>query len=55
MENKAFLPVFVGFGEWILSIFNVQLSTDGIAEETVSAPLNQPETPTTPTPENPSS
>ena len=27
-EDKAFLPVFAGFGTWVLNIFDAQLTTD---------------------------
>ncbi len=50
-KERPFLPVFIGFGEWVLSIFDMELSPDG--RQSNEDQQTTPGTVTsTPTPEN---
>ena len=49
-KERPFLPVFIGFGEWVLSIFDMEISPDG--KPIQENQQNTPETTTnSPTPE----
>lgn len=47
-KERPFLPVFIGFGEWVLSIFDAELSPDEkpIQENQQNAPETETHSPT---------